>query len=256
MLADGTVGTPLDPAEVARASPRELRDRAASRPSPSACSTLREPGPRAPGGRGSCARGRSRSVAVVALERRGPGDPRVRAHLHDAAPTSTCSALVAALPARPRRPARAGSASPAGCSSCSPTAASARVETARRFPIRLHRVRPRRRRPGRGALRRAASAATTCSPSTWAAPPPRLCVIEDGEPLIAPRVRGRPRATASRRAAACPIKVPVIEMIEIGAGGGSHRPRRRAGPAQGRAGQRGRRARARPATAAAAPSRP
>ena len=49
----------------------------------------------------------------------------------------------------------------------------------------------------------------------------KLCLIEDGRPLVAARVRGRPRRTASRRGSGLPIKVPVIDMIEIGAGGGS-----------------------------------
>ena len=52
-----------------------------------------------------------------------------------------------------------------------------------------------------------------------------------------------------------PLTIPSIDMIEIGAGGGSIACGRRARPAQGRAAQRRLAARARPATAAAAPSR-
>ena len=48
----------------------------------------------------------------------------------------------------------------------------------------------------------------------------KLCVIDDGEPLTSTEFEVD-RSTASRRAAGLPVKMPVIELIEIGAGGGS-----------------------------------
>ena len=70
------------------------------------------------------------------------------------------------------------------------------------------------------------------------------------------RVRGRPRATASRRARACRSRSPVIEMIEIGAGGGSIARVDALGLLQGRAGLARAPIPGRSATGAAAPSRP
>ena len=55
----------------------------------------------------------------------------------------------------------------------------------------------------------------------------------------------RRASAASPRAAGLPISISTIELIEIGAGGGSIAAHRRAGPAEGRAAQRRRRARAR-----------
>ena len=48
----------------------------------------------------------------------------------------------------------------------------------------------------------------------------KVCLIEDGEPLIAPEFEVA-RVYRFRKGSGLPIKVPVIEMIEIGAGGGS-----------------------------------
>ena len=97
----------------------------------------------------------------------------------------------------------------------------ATVETARRFPVRLiesgpagGRARPRRtygRRSGRPDLLSFDMGGTTA----------KACLIEDGEPTDRARLRGRAACTASRRARGLPIKCRVIELIEIGAGGGS-----------------------------------
>ncbi len=75
-------------------------------------------------------------------------------------------------------------------------------------------VRPGRRHHRLGAGRRGSSATATSSPSTWAAPPPRRAWS----------------ATASRRmapgyyvggyASGHPVMVPMIDVVEVGAGGG------------------------------------
>ena len=83
----------------------------------------------------------------------------------------------------------------------------------------------------------------------------KACVIADGEPLVSPEFEVD-RRYHFKKGSGLPIKVPVIEMIEIGTGGGSHRPRGRAAPARGGAGERGRRPGPVSATASAAPSRP
>ena len=64
-----------------------------------------------------------------------------------------------------------------------------------------------------------------------------------GEPLRRARVRGRARRSLQEAARGCPIRVPVIELIEIGAGGGSMARIDRLGLSQGRPRQRGRRPR-------------
>ena len=129
-------------------------------------------------------------------------------------------------------------------------------ETAMRFPVRLLESGPAAGALAAAHLRRRRRRRRTCSRSTWAARPPSSCVIDDGEPLTAQRVRGRPPATASRRARACRSRSPVIEMIEIGAGGGSIARVDSLGLLKVGPGLGGRRSRARSATGAAAPSRP
>ena len=48
----------------------------------------------------------------------------------------------------------------------------------------------------------------------------KLCVIEDGRPLVTHESEVD-RAYRLRRGSGLPIKTPVIDMIEIGVGGGS-----------------------------------
>jgi N-methylhydantoinase A len=93
------------------------------------------------------------------------------------------------------------------------------VETASRFPIRLVESGPAAgalaaahygRLMGRGDLLSFDMGGTTA----------KACLIEQGEPLIAPDFEVA-RVYRFKRGSGLPIKVPVIEMIEIGAGGGS-----------------------------------
>ena len=87
-----------------------------------------------------------------------------------------------------------------------------------------HRVGPggrRRGRPGAGAADRAA---TSSSPSTWAAPPPRPRIIEDGEVGRATEYQvGGGIMLGSRllTGAGYLLRVPAIDLAEVGAGGGS-----------------------------------
>ena len=69
----------------------------------------------------------------------------------------------------------------------------------------------------------------------------KLAMVEDGEPLIAYQFEAS-RAKRFADGSGLPVNISTIELIEIGAGGGSIAGDRRAGPAQGRAAQRGRRA--------------
>jgi N-methylhydantoinase A len=48
----------------------------------------------------------------------------------------------------------------------------------------------------------------------------KICLIDDGEPLSARAFRGRPRRRFMK-GSGLPVRIPVIEMVEIGAGGGS-----------------------------------
>ncbi len=93
------------------------------------------------------------------------------------------------------------------------------VETACRYPIRLVESGPAAgalaaahygRLMGRGDLLSFDMGGTTA----------KACLIERGEPLVAPDFEVA-RIYRFKRGSGLPIKVPVIEMIEIGAGGGS-----------------------------------
>ena len=104
-------------------------------------------------------------------------------------------------------------------------------------------VRPGRRRHRRGLGGRAGRLHATCSPSTWAAPPPTSALVQDGSPRI-----GRETTVGDLN-----VRAPSVDVRTVGAGGGSiaHVPELtqalRVGPAVGR-----RRRPARPRTAAAA----
>ncbi len=99
-------------------------------------------------------------------------DPRVRAHLHHRRQCLCAAADGGAISAAlEQRAARAGIACPLLLMMSSGGVTT--IETARRFPIRLVEIGPgRRRHPGPGRRGRERGS-TRCSPSTWAAPPPR-----------------------------------------------------------------------------------
>jgi N-methylhydantoinase A len=93
------------------------------------------------------------------------------------------------------------------------------VETAIRFPIRLLES-----GPAAGALA-AASYGTACGEASllsfdMGGTTAKFCVIDQGQPLTALEFEVD-RRYRFKKGSGLPIKVPVIEMIEIGAGGGS-----------------------------------
>jgi len=93
------------------------------------------------------------------------------------------------------------------------------VETARRFPIRVVES-----GPAAGALAAAhhgmlAGRADLLS-FDMGGTTAKACLVEGGEPLTAPEFEVA-RVYRFKRGSGLPIKVPAIEMIEIGAGGGS-----------------------------------
>lgn len=95
----------------------------------------------------------------------------------------------------------------------------ATVETARRFPIRLIES-----GPAAGALAAAHYGALTNRPDLLSfdmgGTTAKACLIDGGEPLVAADFEVA-RVYRFKRGSGLPVRVPVIEMIEIGAGGGS-----------------------------------
>lgn len=93
------------------------------------------------------------------------------------------------------------------------------VETARRYPIRLVES-----GPAAGALAAAEYGRRTGRPNLLSfdmgGTTAKACLIDDGEPLTTSDFEVS-RVYRFAKGSGLPIKVPVIEMIEIGAGGGS-----------------------------------
>jgi N-methylhydantoinase A len=93
------------------------------------------------------------------------------------------------------------------------------VATACRFPVRLIES-----GPAAGALAAAHYGRLIDCPSLLSfdmgGTTAKACLIEHGEPLIAPQFEVD-RKYRFKKGSGLPVKVPVIEMIEIGAGGGS-----------------------------------
>lgn len=95
----------------------------------------------------------------------------------------------------------------------------ATVETARRFPVRLVES-----GPAAGALAAAHYGNLIGRPNLLSfdmgGTTAKACVIDGGEPLITPDFEVA-RVYRFKRGSGLPVRVPAIEMIEIGAGGGS-----------------------------------
>src|SRR5947209_14360538 len=95
----------------------------------------------------------------------------------------------------------------------------ATVDTARRFPIRLVES-----GPAAGALAAAQYGALTGRPNLLSfdmgGTTAKACIIDNGEPLVSADFEVA-RVYRFKRGSGLPVRVPVIEMIEIGAGGGS-----------------------------------
>ena len=115
------------------------------------------------------------------------------------------------------------------------------IETACRFPIRLVES-----GPAGGAIF-SATIARQCGLDNvlsfdMGGTTAKICLIDDGKPQTA-RSFEIARVGRFRKGSGLPLRIPVIEMVEIGAGGGSHRACRCDGPHRGRAGERRRRSR-------------
>ena len=95
----------------------------------------------------------------------------------------------------------------------------ATVETASRFPIRLLES-----GPAAGALAAATYGRVSGHPDLvsfdMGGTTAKLCVVEDGRPLVADEFEVD-RVYRLKRGSGTPVRVPVIDMIEIGVGGGS-----------------------------------
>ena len=120
------------------------------------------------------------------------------------------------------------------------------VETAIRFPVRLVES-----GPAGGAIF-AAEIARQCGLDKvlsydMGGTTAKICLIDDLQPQTS-RAFEVARIYRFKKGSGLPLRIPVIEMVEIGAGGGSIARVDRAEADHRRAGQRRRRSRARPAT--------
>ena len=130
-------------------------------------------------------------------------------------------------------------------------AARSREETAARHPIRLVQSGPAGGVQADARCIGAAAGAPDILCFDMGGTTAKACLIDGGEPLRSLDFEVA-RVDRFRKGSGLPLKVPVIEMIEIGAGGGSIAQVDRARPDPRRAGERVLRSRARPATASAA----
>ena len=93
------------------------------------------------------------------------------------------------------------------------------VETAREFPIRLVES-----GPAGGAILAAQIAAELKLPRVvsldMGGTTAKICLIDDGEPLLS-RSFEVDRSYRFKKGSGLPVRIPVVEMVEIGAGGGS-----------------------------------
>lgn len=95
----------------------------------------------------------------------------------------------------------------------------ATIETARRFPIRMLESGPAGGVLGAVAFGRAAGRPDQLA-FDMGGTTAKLCIIEDGQPLVSHTFEVG-RLSRLRAGSGLPVRAPVIDMIEIGAGGGS-----------------------------------
>ncbi|TNF84999.1 MAG: hydantoinase/oxoprolinase family protein, partial [Gammaproteobacteria bacterium] len=93
------------------------------------------------------------------------------------------------------------------------------LDTAREFPIRLVESGPAGGAILAGEVARAGGYAETLS-FDMGGTTAKLCVIDDGQPLLS-RSFEVDRSYRFKKGSGLPVRIPVIEMVEIGAGGGS-----------------------------------
>ena len=99
------------------------------------------------------------------------------------------------------------------------------IETATRFPVRLLESGPAAGRAGRRLPSARRPAVPNLLSFDMGGTTAKLCVIDEGQPLIANDFEVD-RIYRFKKGSGLPIKTPVIEMIEIGAGGGIDRAHR------------------------------
>jgi N-methylhydantoinase A len=95
----------------------------------------------------------------------------------------------------------------------------ATVETARRFPIRMLESGPAAGALAAAAFGRASGQQDLIS-FDMGGTTAKLCVVEEGAPLVAAEFEVD-RVYRLKRGSGLPVKLPVVDMIEIGVGGGS-----------------------------------
>ena len=115
------------------------------------------------------------------------------------------------------------------------------VDTACRFPIRLVESGPAGGAIFSAAVARAAGLDRVLS-FDMGGTTAKICLIDDGQPQTS-RSFEVARIGRFKKGSGLPLRIPVIEMVEIGAGGGSLAHSGRAGPDRRRAGIRRRPAR-------------
>lgn len=96
----------------------------------------------------------------------------------------------------------------------------ATIDTARRFPIRMLESGPAGGALGAVAFGRTAGRSDQLA-FDMGGTTAKTCLIEDGRPLVS-RSFEADRVYRLRPGSGLPVRAPVIDMIEIGAGGGSH----------------------------------
>jgi N-methylhydantoinase A len=215
ILADGSILTPLDlagvPALVAR-----LRAVGAEAVAISLLHAYRNP---------EHERALGAAIAEAAPELVISLSSEVVAEMHEYERTSTTLANVYVRPIVERYLRELEERLRAGGMGASPllvmlsSGGTATVETARRFPIRLIES-----GPAAGALAAAHYGALIGRPNLLSfdmgGTTAKACLIDGGEPIVAADFEVA-RVYRFKRGSGLPVRVPVIEMIEIGAGGGS-----------------------------------
>ncbi len=95
----------------------------------------------------------------------------------------------------------------------------ATAETGRRFPVRILESGPAGGALAASSLGQLAGHADLLS-FDMGGTTAKLCVVEDGRPLTTPEFEVD-RAYRFKKGSGLPVRIPVIDMVEIGAGGGS-----------------------------------
>ena len=94
------------------------------------------------------------------------------------------------------------------------------AETAARFPIRMLESGPAAGAHAASVLAQTPSASGTSSRSTWAARRPRSASSANFAPQVTVEFEAA-RIARFKRKSGLPVRIPVVDLIEIGAGGGS-----------------------------------